>query len=180
MNSRQRLSSSFPTQYSLVELNSKKYCQHLTNWTTWNKRDKVWGSATSIFKCLFRSRRRRCCLSSLKTAKYASLWRLRKYSWKTKSLLLVKEICLLSITSNVTSNKMNFSQPLFVFAVLLIPSFNVLTDYFYVLLNLVGVSTVWIVIISWRSSFKEKGKKNDVILTCVRIKTKSTHRNSSI
>ena len=34
---------------------------------------------------------------------------------------------------------MNFSQPLFVFAVLLIPSFKVLTDYFYVLLNVVGV-----------------------------------------
>ena len=37
---------------------------------------------------------------------------------------------------------MNFSQPLFVFAVLLTPSFNVLADYFYVLLNLVGVSTL--------------------------------------
>ena len=37
---------------------------------------------------------------------------------------------------------MNFSQPLVVFAVLLTPSFNVLTDYFYVLLSLVGVSTV--------------------------------------
>ena len=68
LNSRQRLSFSFPEQYSLVELNSKKYGQHLTNWTTWNKRDKVWSSASPLFKCLFRSRRRRCCLTSLKTA----------------------------------------------------------------------------------------------------------------
>ena len=29
------------------------------------KRDKVWSSATSLFKWRFRSRRRRCCLSSL-------------------------------------------------------------------------------------------------------------------
>lgn len=49
---------------------------------------------------------------------------------KDKSMLRVKEICLLSITSNVTNNKMNLSQPLFVFAALLIPSFNVWTDYF--------------------------------------------------
>ena len=159
MNSKQRLSLSFPKQYSLVELNSKKYGQHLTNWTTWNKRDKVWSSASPLFKCLFRSCRRRCCLTSLKTAKDASLWHLRKYSWKTKSQLRVKEIRLLSITSNVTNNKMNVSQPLFVLAVLWIPSFYVLTDYFYVLLSLVGVSTLWIVIISWRSSFKMKGKK---------------------
>ena len=49
-NSRQRLSLSFPElRYSLLEC---QY-QYLTNWTTWNKRDKVW------------SLRRRCCLSSL-------------------------------------------------------------------------------------------------------------------
>ena len=40
----------------------------------WNKRDKVWGSANSLFKWRFRrrsrrrSRRRRCCLSSLFTS----------------------------------------------------------------------------------------------------------------
>ena len=160
MNSKQRLSLSFPKQYSLVELNSEKYGQHLTNWTTWNKPDKVWGSASSLFRCLFRSLRCRCCLSSLKTAPSTLfLMALEEIIVKDKSLLRVKEICLLSITSNVTNNKINLSQPLFVFAALLIPSFNVLTDYFYVLLSLVGVSTVWIVIISWRSSFKMKGKK---------------------
>ena len=39
----------------------QKNCQHLTNWTKWNKRDKVWSSATSLFKWRFRSCRRRCC-----------------------------------------------------------------------------------------------------------------------
>ena len=62
----QRLSFSFPElRYSLLEFNSRKKCQLLTDWTTWNKCDKVWSSATSLFKRRFRSRRRRCCLSSL-------------------------------------------------------------------------------------------------------------------
>ena len=38
-----------------------KFCQHLTNLTGWNKRDKVWSSANSLFKWRFRCRRRRCC-----------------------------------------------------------------------------------------------------------------------
>ena len=33
-----------------IEFNSRKNCQHLTNWTIWNKRDKAWSSTTSIFK----------------------------------------------------------------------------------------------------------------------------------
>ena len=52
-------------QYSLLEFNYRKICQHLTNWTSWNKRDKVWSRANSLFKWRFRSRHRRCCLSSL-------------------------------------------------------------------------------------------------------------------
>ena len=41
VNSRQRLSFSFPElSYSLLEFNSSKICQHLTNWMSWNKRDK--------------------------------------------------------------------------------------------------------------------------------------------
>ena len=43
----------------------EKNCQNLTNLTRWNKRDKVWSSATSLFKWRFRNRGRRCCLSSL-------------------------------------------------------------------------------------------------------------------
>ena len=33
----------------------------MTNWTRWNKRDKVWSSVNSLFKWRFRSRRRCCC-----------------------------------------------------------------------------------------------------------------------
>ena len=51
--------------YSLLEFNSRKNCQHLTNWTKWNKRDKVWSSSNTFFKWRFLSRIRRCCLSSL-------------------------------------------------------------------------------------------------------------------
>ena len=50
---------------SLLEFNSRKNCQHLTNWTRWNTRDKVWGSATSLLKWRFRNRRRPCCLGFL-------------------------------------------------------------------------------------------------------------------
>ena len=65
-NIRRLLSFSFPELwYSPLEFNSKKVWQELTNWTRWNERDKVWGSANSLFKWRFRSRRRRRCLSSL-------------------------------------------------------------------------------------------------------------------
>ena len=63
-----RLSFSFPFPelwYSLFEFSSRKICQHLTNWTSWNKRDKVWSGANLLFKWRFRSRHRCCCLSSL-------------------------------------------------------------------------------------------------------------------
>ena len=73
VNTRQRLSFSFPELwYSLLEFNSRKICQHLTNWTSWNKRDKVWSSANSLrerrkssllFKWRFRGRRHGCCLT---------------------------------------------------------------------------------------------------------------------
>ena len=63
---RQQLPFSFPELwYTLLEFNSRKICQHLTNWTSWNYRDKVWRGANSIFKWRFRSRHRRCCLNSL-------------------------------------------------------------------------------------------------------------------
>ena len=43
LNARQRLSFSFPElRYSLLEFSCRKYCQHLTNYMTWKKRDKVW------------------------------------------------------------------------------------------------------------------------------------------
>ena len=66
MNTRQRLSSSFPELwYSLLEFSSRNICQHLTNWTSWNKRDNVWSSANSLYKWRFRSRRHGCYFRSL-------------------------------------------------------------------------------------------------------------------
>ena len=63
-NTRQQLSFSFPELWcSLLEFSSRNNCQHLTNWTSWNKRDKVWSSANSYFNRLFLSRRRRCWLA---------------------------------------------------------------------------------------------------------------------
>lgn len=48
-------------QYFRTQLQRK--CQILTNSTRWNKRDKGWSRATSLFRCRFRSRRSRCCWS---------------------------------------------------------------------------------------------------------------------
>ena len=45
----QRLYFSLPELWnSLLEFNSRKIHHHLTNWTKWNKRDKVWSSANSL------------------------------------------------------------------------------------------------------------------------------------
>ena len=66
LNTRQRLSFSLPELwYSLLEFNSSKSCKHLTNWKSWNKREKIWSSATSFFKWRFRTHRHCCCLSSV-------------------------------------------------------------------------------------------------------------------
>jgi len=54
-------------QSSFLEFYSRKSCQHLPNWTRWNKRYKGCSSATSLFKWRFRRHRRHCCLSSLFT-----------------------------------------------------------------------------------------------------------------
>ena len=64
VNTRPQLSELW---YNLLEFNSKKKFQHLTNWTRWNMRDKVWSSTASLFKWRFRSRHCRCCSSSLFT-----------------------------------------------------------------------------------------------------------------
>ena len=45
----QRLYFSLPELWnSLLEFNSRKIHHHLTNWTKWNKRDKVWSRANSL------------------------------------------------------------------------------------------------------------------------------------
>ena len=53
------------TQNNNFRIQLQKRCQHLTNQTRCNKRDKVWSSGNSHFKWRFRSRRRCYCLSSL-------------------------------------------------------------------------------------------------------------------
>ena len=65
VNTSQRLFLTFPGLWYSLRIQLQKICQHLTNWTSWNKCDEVWGSANSLFKWRFRSHRRRCCLSSL-------------------------------------------------------------------------------------------------------------------
>ena len=65
MNRRQQLSFSFPVLWhSPLEFNSRKICQHLNNWTRWNKCDKVWDRVNSLFNWCFHSHHCRSCLSS--------------------------------------------------------------------------------------------------------------------
>ena len=65
-NKRKQFSFSLPELWcSPLQFNYSKICQHLTNETRWNKRDKVWSSANSLFKWRFRSRRRCRCVNSL-------------------------------------------------------------------------------------------------------------------
>ena len=57
---------SFPkTLIRSLEFSSRKICEHLTNWMSWNYCDKLWSSAKSFLKWRIRSRRRRYCFSSL-------------------------------------------------------------------------------------------------------------------
>ena len=72
-NTRQQLYFSFAELWdSLLEFNSRKNCQHLTNWTRWKKRDKVWKSATVLFKWRFRSRIRK--LPNINFVRRPILW----------------------------------------------------------------------------------------------------------
>ena len=64
VNTRQRLSFSFrDLRYNPLEFNSRNVHQHLTNWTRWDKRDKVWSGANSLSKWRFCNHRSRCCFS---------------------------------------------------------------------------------------------------------------------
>ena len=89
VNTGQRFSFPFPELwYSPLELISRKIRQNLSNWTKWNKRDKVWSSMNSLFKWLFCSRRRSCC----------SLWGSRKWNiiWvlNAQAFVVVVVICM--------------------------------------------------------------------------------------
>ena len=80
--------------YTLLEFNSRKNCQHLTNWTRWNKRDEVWNSATSLCKWRFRSRRRPCCLSSWLVSLSKYFFQRRTSTGSGLSALLSSGFCL--------------------------------------------------------------------------------------
>ena len=96
--------------------------------------------------------------------------KLRNYLWMAKPQFRVKKIVTQALYQTLKKTKKNLkklsgsqvfkttitigfnllqvcsSAPTFVFAVLLIPSFNALSSYFYVSLNLVTDFTVWILI----------------------------------
>ena len=65
VNKRQRLSFFFWTSIHSFRIQLQKICRYLINWTSWNKRDKFWSSANSLFEWRFRNRRCRCCLRSI-------------------------------------------------------------------------------------------------------------------
>ena len=77
----------------------KNICQHLTNWTRWNKRDKFWGSANSRRKWPFRSRRRRCCLRWCYTRRFATTI----FSATQRFSIVACRFTLLQRCSNITS-----------------------------------------------------------------------------
>ena len=107
MNTRQRLSFSFPQLwYSLLEFSSRKNSQHLTNWTSWKKRDKVWSSANSLYKWRFRSSRHVCCSSSLATVWTATVqtWTSRSHTSKILPERLVERVWGTTSQSSVDSS----------------------------------------------------------------------------
>ena len=115
VRTRQRLSFSFPKLwYSLLEFNSRKNCQHLTNWTRWNKRHKVGRSATSLFKSRFLSRRRRRCLSSFIISLELTAWktvpRMVMWAFYTKRIpheWEAQPALLYSVMGSVWLNRLN-------------------------------------------------------------------------
>ena len=55
----------FFSELQSFRIQLQKICRYLINWTSWNKRDKFWSSANSLFEWRFRNRRCRCCLRSI-------------------------------------------------------------------------------------------------------------------
>ena len=109
---RKQLSFSFPGLWcSPLESNSKKVCHHLTNWTRWNKRDKVWGSSNSLFKWRFRSRRRRRWVNSLLSPSrsfYVSL----EEDWKKTGYFSCLTLCSSVVLCVLECSFLAFPSPL--------------------------------------------------------------------
>ena len=100
VNKRQRLSFSFPKLWhSPLEINSRRICQHLTNLTRWNKRDKDWSSANLLFKWRFRSRLRLWCLTLPKTI-LRDNWTGDKSAWIPHVLLTMYVIVRVVANTN--------------------------------------------------------------------------------
>ena len=93
----------------------KKNCQDLTNWTRWNKRNKVWSSANWLFKWRFRSGRRCCCLNSLTTSidfKRKLLWRTELKKWlRTQWLPWSKNLHSYRYSFDFSGNALNRILP---------------------------------------------------------------------
>ena len=162
MNSRQHFYISSPElRYSLLEFNSRNNCQHLTNWTRWNKRDKVWSSATSLLKWPFRSRRRRCCWSSL-MSQFQSLFSVDLFVYTHNS---GKSICSLVLYISAWKTLFEANRP----------SFRVLSGYkmpklpktaftvFYRKENFVLCGCVWVLTFAKSSRTVTRGRKKIIL-----------------
>ena len=100
----------FPwTSIQSFRIQLQKNSQHLTNWTRWNKRDKVWSSATSLLKWPFRSRRRRCCWSSL-MSQFQSLFSVDLFVYTHNS---GKSICSLVLYISAWKTLFEANRPSF-------------------------------------------------------------------
>ena len=91
VNTRQRLSFSFSWTLILsFRIQLQKNLPTFYELTRWNKRDKVWSSANSLFKWRFRCRRRRCCLSALLYVPRLSLNWYELFFWPHNTPLLLQ------------------------------------------------------------------------------------------
>ena len=174
VNSR-RLFFCFPELwYSLLEFNSRKICQHFMNWMScnWNKRDKVWSSANSLFKWRFRNRRRYCCLSSLLASFFFRVFaRLDFFSVQTIAKKKDLDQCSAILTSLLVKDPYFFSfhlLPPFIFFFLAALSqqrmgfLNMLGVYVVMGCGIVAAFITLIAEIYW----KKMTKKRETKLSC--------------
>ena len=103
-NARQRFSFSFPElRYGPLEFHSSWVRQHLSNLTRWNKRDKIWSGANSLFKWRFCSRRRRRCFGFLLILSARAVGKALYFWYKCIDLYIYPNYNLLHIVWNTLS-----------------------------------------------------------------------------
>ena len=88
---------------SIRSLHSSWVRQHLTNLTRWNKRDKIWSGANSLFKWRFCSRRRRRCLGFLLILSARAVGKALYFWYKCIDLYTYRNYNLLHIVWNTLS-----------------------------------------------------------------------------